>query len=47
MIFVCDEGVGFDMKFKECVFDLFKCLYKWGVYEGMGIGLVICKKVVE
>lgn len=47
VISVRDEGVGFDMKFKERVFDLFKRLHKRGAYEGTGIGLAICKKVVE
>lgn len=41
---VKDNGVGFDSVYKEEVFDLFR---KFHLGEGNGVGLAICKKIVE
>ncbi|MBO0936338.1 PAS domain-containing protein [Fibrella sp. HMF5335] len=46
-IAVADNGIGFDEKYVDRIFGLFQRLHGRSQYEGSGIGLSICKRVVE
>ncbi len=46
-IFVEDNGIGFDEKYLDRIFTPFQRLHARGVYEGTGIGLAICRKIVD
>lgn len=46
-ITITDNGIGFDSKYNEKIFDLFQRLHNRNKYRGTGIGLSICKKIIE
>ncbi len=47
MFSVQDNGIGIDSQYKEQIFDLFKRLHSVAAYPGTGMGLGICKRIVE
>ena len=46
VIAVRDNGIGFEQKYAEGIFGLFKRLYR-DEYPGTGLGLAICQRIVE
>lgn len=42
-----DNGIGIDPKFAESIFEVFRRLHDSETYSGTGMGLVICRKVVD
>ena len=47
IFFVKDNGIGFSEEYKEQIFGLFKRLNERHFYPGSGIGLALCRKVVN
>jgi PAS domain S-box-containing protein len=47
LITVSDNGIGFDPIYAEQIFGLFNRLHNRKDYSGTGIGLALCKKIVE
>jgi PAS domain S-box-containing protein len=46
-IMVEDNGIGFDEKYLDRIFNVFQRLHGRSAYEGTGMGLAICRKIAE
>lgn len=46
-ISVSDNGIGFDEKYAEDIFMVFKRLHSYHEFEGTGVGLSLCRKIME
>lgn len=46
-ITVNDNGIGFDQQYADKIFELFQRLHTRNEYQGTGIGLAVCKKIVD
>lgn len=46
-VVIQDNGIGFDPKYSDEIFMVFKRLHSYHEFEGSGVGLSICKKIID
>lgn len=47
LIHVTDNGIGFEQQFAESIFNIFTRLHAVSEYKGSGVGLALCKKIMQ
>lgn len=47
VIHVTDNGIGFEPQFAESIFNIFTKLHASSEYKGSGVGLALCKKIMQ
>jgi light-regulated signal transduction histidine kinase (bacteriophytochrome) len=47
IIFIEDNGIGIDEKYADRIFNIFKRLHSRNEYPGTGLGLAVCKRIIE
>lgn len=47
LVLVSDNGIGFDSEYAESIFRVFSRLHTQSEYEGSGIGLALCRKIMN
>ncbi len=47
VVYVADNGIGFDQQYAESIFNIFTKLHASSEYKGSGVGLALCRKIMQ